>query len=101
MEKEVVQFVEKNKEKSSIIWIGEDMRLLGLKKRNFSNAIDFLERSIKFEKNNLGIPKGLLNDLDKGFKIYKLNKNKVKSIHNQRIIYDFLLKDMSLFEGTN
>jgi len=101
MEKEVFQFVKKNKEKSSIIWIGEDMRLLGLKKRNFSNAIDFLERSIKFEKNNLGIPKGLLNDLDKGFKIYKLNKNKVKSIHNQRIIYDFLLKDMSLFEGTN
>lgn len=101
MEKEVFQFVEKNKEKSSIIWIGEDMRLLCLKKRNFSNAIDFLQRSVKFEKNNLGIPKGLLNDLDKGFKIYKLNKNKVKSTHNQRIIYDFLLKDMSFFEGTN
>ena len=101
MEKEVFQFVEKNKEKSFIIWIGEDMKLLCLKKRNIINAIEFLERSIRFEKNNLGIPKGLLNDLDRGFKIYKLNKNKVKNVHSQRIIYDFLLKDMSFFESTD
>jgi tRNA nucleotidyltransferase (CCA-adding enzyme) len=101
MEKEVFQFVEKNKEKSFIIWIGEDMRLLCLKKRNIINAIEFLEQSIRFEKNNLGIPKGLLNDLDIGFKIYKLNKNRVKNIHYQRIIYDFLLKDMSFFESTD
>jgi hypothetical protein len=101
MEKEVFQFVEKNKEKSFIIWIGEDMKLLCLKKRNIINAIEFLERSIRFEKNNLGIPKGLLNDLDRGFKIYKLNKNKVKNLHSQRIIYDFLLKDMSFFESTD
>ena len=101
MEKEVFQFVEKNKKKSYIIWIGEDMRLLCLKKRDSTNAIKFLEQSLRLEKDNLGIPKGLVNDLDKGFKIYKLNKNKLKNIHNQRIIQDFLFKDMSLFESAN
>jgi hypothetical protein len=101
MEKEVFQFVEKNKKKSYIIWIGEDMRLLCLKKRDSTNAIKFLEQSLRLEKDNLGIPKGLVNDLDKGFKIYKLNKNKLKNIYNQRIIQDFLFKDMSLFESAN
>jgi len=60
-----------------------------------------LEQSLRLEKDNLGIPKGLVNDLEKGFKIYKLNKNKLKNIHNQRIIQDFLFKDMSLFESAN
>jgi tRNA nucleotidyltransferase (CCA-adding enzyme) len=101
MEKEVFQFIEKNNQKSFIIWIGDDMRILCLKKRNITNAIEFLDRSIRFEKNNLGIPKGLLPDLEKGFKIHSLNKNKLKNIQYQRIIYDFLLKDMSLFESTN
>jgi tRNA nucleotidyltransferase (CCA-adding enzyme) len=101
MEKEIFKFVEKNKEKSSIIWIGEDMRLLCLTKREYTNAFKFLERSIRLEKRNLGIPKGLLNDLNKGFKIYKINKNRLKNVHNQRIIHDFLFKDMTLFESTN
>jgi superfamily I DNA and/or RNA helicase len=101
MEKEMFKFVEKNKQKSSIIWIGEDMRLLCLKKREYTNAFKFLERSIRLEKRNLGIPKGLLDDLNNGFKIYKINKNRLKNVHNQRIIYDFLFRDMTLFESAN
>ncbi len=101
MEKEMFKFVEKNKQKSSIIWIGEDMRLLCLKKREYPNAFKFLERSIRLEKRNLGIPKGLLDDLNNGFKIYKINKNRLKNVHNQRIIYDFLFRDMTLFESAN
>ncbi|MGZ5550373.1 MAG: CCA tRNA nucleotidyltransferase, partial [Nitrososphaeraceae archaeon] len=101
MEKEVLQFVKKNKEKSSVIWIGEDMRLYCLKKRENTDAIKFLERSIGLEKSNLGIPKGLINDLCKGFKIYKINKNRLKNIDNQRLIHDFLFKDMILFESAN
>jgi superfamily I DNA and/or RNA helicase len=77
------------------------MRLLCLKKREITDAIKFLERSIRLDKRNLGIPKGLLTDLNKGFKIYKINKNTVKNIHNQRIIHDFLFKDLSLFESTD
>jgi len=101
MENEMFKFVEKNKEKSALIWIGDDMRLLCLKKIEITDAIKFLERSIRLDKRNLGIPKGLLNDLNKGFKIYKINKNTVKNIHNQRIIHDFLFKDLSLFDGTD
>ena len=101
MEKEVLQFVKKNKEKSSVIWIGEDMRLYCLKKRENTDAIKFLERSIGLEKSNLGIPKGLINDLCKGFKIYKINKNRLKNIDNQRLIHVFLFKDMILFASAN
>ena len=101
MEKEVFQFVKKNKETSSILWIGEDMSLMCLKKREDINAVKFLDRSIRFEKRNLGIPKGLIADLDNGFKIYKVNKNRLKNIDNQEIIHDFLFKDMILFESAD
>ena len=72
-----------------------------LKKREDINAIKFLDRSIRFEKRNLGIPKGLIADLDNGFKIYKVNKNRLKNIDNQEIIHDFLFKDMILFESAD
>jgi tRNA nucleotidyltransferase (CCA-adding enzyme) len=101
MEKEVFQFLKKNKEKSSVIWIGEDMILYCLKKRESTDAIKFLERSIGLERSNLGIPKGLINDLGNGFKIYKINKNRLKNIDNQRVIHDFLFRDMILFESAN
>ena len=101
MEKEVFQFVKKNKETSSIIWIQDDMSLMCLKKREDINAVKFLDRSIKLEKLNLGIPKGLIADLDNGFKIYKVNKNRLKNIHTQKIIHDFIFKDMILFESAD
>ena len=101
MEKEVFQFVKKNKEPSSILWFGEDMSLMCLKKREDIYAVKFLDRSIRLEKRNLGIPKGLITDLDNGFKIYKVNKNRLKNIENQEIIHDFLFKDMILFESAD
>jgi len=101
MEKEVFQFVKKNKETSSIIWIQDDMSIMCLKKREDINAVKFLDRSIKLEKRNLGIPKGLIADLDNGFKIYKVNKNRLKNIHTQKIIHDFIFKDMILFESAD
>ena len=101
MEKEVFQFVKKNKETSSIIWIQDDMSIMCLKKREDINAVKFLDRSIKLEKLNLGIPKGLIADLDNGFKIYKVNKNRLKNIHTQKIIHDFIFKDMILFESAD
>ncbi len=101
MEKEVFQFVKKNKETSSILWIEEDMSLVCLKRREDTNALKFLDRSIRLEKRNLGIPKGLIADLDNGFKIYKVNKNRLKNIDNQKIIHDFLFKDMILFESAD
>jgi hypothetical protein len=100
MEKEVIHFVKKNKEKSTILWIREDMKLSCLRKRKIIDAIQFLDHSIKVEKgSNIGIPKGLVNDLDKGFKIYTIDRVRLKNIDTKRIIHDFLFKDMRLFES--
>jgi tRNA nucleotidyltransferase (CCA-adding enzyme) len=100
MEKEVIQFVKKNKEKSTTLWIREDMKFSCLSKRKIIDAIQFLDHSIKIEKGiNIGIPKGLVNDLDQGFKIYTIDRVRLKNIDTKRIIHDFLFRDMRLFES--
>ena len=100
MEKEVIQFVKKNKEKSTILWIREDMKLSCLRKRKIIDAIQFLDHSIKNGKgSSIGIPKGLVNDLDKGFKIYTIDKVRIRNTDTKRLIHDFLFKDMRLFES--
>ena len=100
MEKEVIQFVKKNKEKSNILWIREDMKLSCLRKRKIIDAIQFLDHSIKNGKgSSIGIPKGIVNDLDKGFKIYTIDKVRLRNTDTKRLIHDFLFKDMRLFES--
>jgi hypothetical protein len=100
MEKEVIQFVKKNKEKSTILWIREDMKLSCLRRRKIIDAIQFLDHSIKNGKgSSIGIPKGLVNDLDKGFKIYTIDKVRLRNTDTKRLIHDFLFKDMRLFES--
>jgi tRNA nucleotidyltransferase (CCA-adding enzyme) len=100
MEKEVLQFVKKNKEKSPMLWIGEDMKVSCLIKMKIRDAIQFLDHSIKIKKGSeIGIPKGLVNDLDKGFKIYTINKVRLRNTDTKRQIHDFLFKDMMLFES--
>jgi tRNA nucleotidyltransferase (CCA-adding enzyme) len=101
MEKEVIQFVKKNKEKSTILWIREDMKLSCLRKRRIIDAIQFLDHSIKNGKgsSSIGIPKGLVNDLDKGFKIYTIDTVRIRNTDTKRLIHDFLFKDMRLFES--
>ena len=100
MEKEVLQFVKKNKEKSPMLWIGDDMKLSCLRKMKFRNAIEFIDHSIKIKKGNkIGIPKGLITDLEKGFKIYTIDKVRLRNTDTKRIIHDFLFKDMILFES--
>ena len=100
MEKEVIQFVKKNKEKSTILWIKEDMKLSCLRKRKIIDAIHLLDYSIRTEKGScIGIPKGLVTDLDKGFKIYTIDKVRLRNTYTKRLIHDFLFKDMRLFES--
>ncbi len=102
MEKEALQFVKKNKEKSPMLLIGEDMKLSCLRKMKIMDAIKFLDHSIKIEKGSkIGIPKGLVNDLDKGFKIYTLDKSRLRNTDTKKLIHDFLFKDMMLFESRN
>jgi tRNA nucleotidyltransferase (CCA-adding enzyme) len=100
MEKEVLQFVKKNKEKSPMLWIGEDMKISCLRKMKIRDAIEFLDDSIKIKKGSkIGIPKGLVTDLEKGFKIYTIDKVRLRNTDTKKIIHDFLFKDMILFES--
>ena len=110
MEKEINHFLKKNRSKSAVLWIREDMKISCLRKRKIINAIEFLEKSLNFEKNDdvsddkgkstIGIPNGLINDLDKGFKIYTIDHSKLKDKNTERLIYDFLFNDMMLFESS-
>ena len=108
MEKEVSNFVNKNRKKSTILWIRDDMKLSCLRERKIINAIEFLEHSIKVKKgdnnggsgkSNIGIPNGLADDLDKGFQIYTIDHTKLKDKDTKRMIHDFLFNDMRLFES--
>ena len=60
-------FVEKNLS-SEMIWVGEDGNIISLKRRQFTRPDlfmrDFLENSLK-----RGIPRGLLEDFERGFDI--------------------------------
>ena len=71
-------FVFKNLEKTELMWIEKNNRIISLEKRKHTNAAKFMK---VFLKNNLktGVPKGLHTDFKKGFKISvgdtKLNKS--------------------------
>ena len=41
----------------------------------------------------------LVNDLEKGFKIYTIDKVRLRNTDTKKIIHDFLFKDMILFES--
>ena len=100
MANEVFQFVNKNTDKKnlSVLWITEEMKVTCLNDRKIIDAIKFLEHEIKKEKcNSIGIPRGLIDDLGRDFKIYTLNKNRIKNKDKQKLVLDFLFKDMKLF----
>lgn len=78
-EKDCKSFISKNIIKSDLMWINNDTRIVSLEKRKNFEAVKFLS---EFLKNNLqtGIPKGLQDDLKKGFKIFLGSKDLPKSI---------------------
>ena len=72
-------FIAKNIKRTNLMWINEDRKIVSLEKRKHVEVVKFLS---EFLKNNLetGIPKGLQNDLKKGFKIFLGTKTLSKSI---------------------
>lgn len=61
-------FVFKNSEKTELMWVKKNNRIISLEKRKHTNAVKFMK---EFLKDNLktGVPKGLHSDFKKGFKI--------------------------------
>ena len=64
------------------MWIGTNGKIISLEKRKYTEAAKFL---VNFLKKDLqaGVPKGLLNDFKKGFRISVGSKNLSKSIKEE------------------
>ena len=73
-------FINKNLRSSNLMWIGENRKIQSLQKREYQDAILFLQKLLKKHLNKSGIPKGLKADLKKGFKIMPAKKEPSKSI---------------------
>ena len=78
-QKDSESFIFKNLNKTELMWIENNKKIISIEKRKHTNAAKFMK---EFLKNNLktGMPKGLQNDVKKGYKISVGNTNLSKSI---------------------
>lgn len=79
LEKESSTFISKNA-KNSMMWIASNRKIVSLQKRKQNDVILFLKDLLKNHLNKSGIPKGLKDDIKKGFKIIPAKKAVGKSI---------------------
>ena len=87
-------FIAKNISKTDLMWIDEYGKIVALDERKYFEAVKFLSN---FLKNNLqtGIPKGLQDDFEKGFKVFLGTKNLSKSI--KEVTNDLITTDETIF----
>ncbi len=78
-ETESETFIAKNS-KNSMMWIGPNRKILSLQKRRQNDVKLFLIDLLKSHLNKSGIPKGLKEDIKKGFKVMPAKKAVGKSI---------------------
>lgn len=67
-------FITKNSKKSEMMWINNKGKILSLQKRKYNNAKLFLQDLLKNNLDRSGVPKGLKNDIKKGFTITSRKK---------------------------
>ncbi len=72
-------FISKNLKNPELMWIGKNKKITSIEKRKHTDAAKFIT---EFLKNNLqtGMPKGLISDFKRGFKVSYGNKSLSKSI---------------------
>lgn len=72
-------FISKNLKNPELMWIGKNKKITSIEKRKHNDAAKFIT---EFLKNNLqtGMPKGLISDFKRGFKVSYGNKSLSKSI---------------------
>jgi len=75
-------FISKNLKNIELMWIGTNGKIISLEKRKHTDAVKFMS---EFLKKNLqtGMPKGLLADFKRGFRVSIGNKNLSKSIKEE------------------
>ena len=72
-------FISKNLKNTELMWIGTSGKIISLEKRKHTEAVEFIT---EFLKKNLqtGMPKGLIADFKRGFRVTIGTKNLSKSI---------------------
>ena len=75
-------FISKNLKNTELMWIGTSGKIISLEKRKYTDAVKFIT---EFLKKNLqtGVPKGLLADFKRGFRVSIGNKGLSKSIKEE------------------
>ncbi len=91
-------FITKNVKKSKIMWINADGRVYSLQNRNQNDARLFLQDLLKNHLDKIGIPKGLLSDFKKGFKIFPASKVTSKFI--KEALTELVTTDNAIFSST-
>ena len=78
-EKDCHSYISKNIKKTKLMWVNSERKIVSLEKRNDYEVSKFTSN---FLKNNLhvAIPKGLHEDIKKGFTVFLGTKNLPKSI---------------------
>ncbi len=75
-------FISKNLKNTELMWIGTNGKIISLEKRKQTDAVKFLTEFLKKDLQT-GMPKGLLSDFKRGFRVSVGSKNLSKSIKEE------------------
>ena len=94
-ERDLASFITKNLPRSDLMWIDKTRKVFSLEKREFDNAEKFLKNLLTKKLNRSGIPKGLRDDIKKGFTVTTGDKRLRKSIKEE--LLEFVSIDEKIF----
>jgi tRNA nucleotidyltransferase (CCA-adding enzyme) len=78
--KESENYIAKNSKKTQLMWIDESAKILSLQERTYYDAKAFLQYLLRKNLSSSGIPRGLVPDIRKGFKVLTGKQAVSKSI---------------------
>jgi tRNA nucleotidyltransferase (CCA-adding enzyme) len=92
------KFVEKNRKRSEMMWVGDDLRLFALLDSKYVDVISFLKHLLSKNIESSGISNGLMSDIRKSFKIYYGKKVKnLKEEFASQALTELVTTDMFAF----
>ena len=94
-EKDVIRFISKNEKHSKLLWIGKDKKIHSLSLRSINNAKKFVKYLLSTSIDSSGVPKGIKDDIRKGFRITVGEDGLGKSI--KRAIREIFSTDAAIF----
>jgi tRNA nucleotidyltransferase (CCA-adding enzyme) len=96
--KESENYIAKNSKKTQLMWVDENARILSLQERMHYDARTFLQYLLKKNLSGSGIPRGLVPDIKKGFKV--LNGKQAASKSIKKALSELITTDGLVFGST-